>query len=208
MAWNLSAARHCNACGRPLGGEGSHGGSRTDLRCPRCDAALSARRYGDVDTDECDACGGLFVEAMTMERVVSSKDAPSNLRLALPERPFRHEQVVRYVRCPSCRTTMNRRTFGRISGIIVDVCRQHGVWFDAGELSAVLAFVEAGGLARARARELDELAEAARAAKAEQVRAAAAPRLVAPPERRRAENVIAALHALPDVVDALIAIWD
>jgi hypothetical protein len=45
---------------------------------------------------------------------------------------------------------MNRKNFGDSSGIIVDVCSLHGCWFDAGELPAVLKFVEEGGLARAR----------------------------------------------------------
>jgi Zn-finger nucleic acid-binding protein len=45
---------------------------------------------------------------------------------------------------------MQRRNFGKTSGVIVDVCAQHGTWFDPGELSRVLAFVEAGGLAEAR----------------------------------------------------------
>jgi Zn-finger nucleic acid-binding protein len=62
---------------------------------------------------------------------------------------------------------MNRQAFGRISGVVVDVCREHGVWFDPGELGEVLAFVERGGLTRAREREAQELAEAARALRTE-----------------------------------------
>ena len=33
---------------------------------------------------------------------------------------------------------MNRQNFGRRSGVIIDVCKGHGVWFEPGELSAVL----------------------------------------------------------------------
>ncbi len=33
---------------------------------------------------------------------------------------------------------------------MVDVCRDHGVWFEAGELKLVLEFVESGGLSEAR----------------------------------------------------------
>jgi Zn-finger nucleic acid-binding protein len=46
---------------------------------------------------------------------------------------------------------MNRRNFGGTSGVIVDVCARHGLWFDRGELPRVLAFVERGGLERERA---------------------------------------------------------
>ncbi len=52
---------------------------------------------------------------------------------------------------------MNRKNFGASSGVIVDVCAKHGTWFDAGELPRVLAFVESGGLARARSRHAEEV---------------------------------------------------
>ncbi len=41
---------------------------------------------------------------------------------------------------------MSRMNFGTRSGIILDVCRTHGTWFDRGELEAVLSFVREGGL--------------------------------------------------------------
>lgn len=44
---------------------------------------------------------------------------------------------------------MNRKNFGGASGVIVDVCPLHGMWFEVGELESVLSFVRQGGLARA-----------------------------------------------------------
>ena len=46
---------------------------------------------------------------------------------------------------------MNRRNFGDRSGVILDLCSPHGVWFDADELARVLDWVRAGGLRAARA---------------------------------------------------------
>jgi Zn-finger nucleic acid-binding protein len=43
---------------------------------------------------------------------------------------------------------MARVNFGKHSGIVVDVCRWHGTWFDAGELDAAMEFVHAGGVPR------------------------------------------------------------
>jgi Zn-finger nucleic acid-binding protein len=105
-----------------------------------------------------------------MDRIVASHDRSPGLRLALPRRPYQHETAVRYIQCPTCKRTMNRRAFGRVSGVIVDVCRDHGVWFDAGELSEVLAFLERGGLELARERERQEAAELARSVRAEHLR--------------------------------------
>ena len=59
-----------------------------------------------------------------------------------------------YLKCPTCQAVMNRCNFGRISGIVIDVCRGHGIWFDAGEISAVLRFVTSGGLNNPRAHQM------------------------------------------------------
>ncbi len=170
-AWNLSEAVHCQACGRPLTGADGGAGEETDRNCPRCTGSLMARRYGDLDVEECDGCGGLMVAQPVMDRMVANKDAPTNVRVALPERPYVWEANVSYIRCPVCQDMMNRRAFGQISGVVVDVCRDHGVWFDPGELAQVLKFVESGGLAKARQRETEALAEARRGARSDQMRA-------------------------------------
>ena len=61
-----------------------------------------------------------------------------------------------YIPCPECAVLMNRKNFGGTSGVVVDVCKKHGTWFDEGELPRVIAFVAGGGLERARAREAAE----------------------------------------------------
>ncbi|HEX2882470.1 MAG TPA: hypothetical protein VHO25_23275, partial [Polyangiaceae bacterium] len=45
-----------------------------------------------------------------------------------------------------CNELMNRHNFGKLSGVIVDVCVHHGVWFDDGELAQVLSFCSSGQL--------------------------------------------------------------
>jgi hypothetical protein len=45
---------------------------------------------------------------------------------------------------------MVRRNFGRTSGVIVDLCGSHGVWFDAQELAHVLRWIRSGNLEAAR----------------------------------------------------------
>jgi Zn-finger nucleic acid-binding protein len=75
---------------------------------------------------------------------------------------------------------MNRKNFAGKSGIIVDICREHGTWFDRGELPQLLAFAASGGTARARQQQIDEEARSRR--EAEIAREAA----------RRASAVVAA----------------
>jgi Zn-finger nucleic acid-binding protein len=57
---------------------------------------------------------------------------------------------------------MTPTQFSRRSGVIVDVCRQHGVWFDRDELQRIIEFIRSGGLQRARQMEKEELARTRR----------------------------------------------
>jgi hypothetical protein len=45
-----------------------------------------------------------------------------------------------------------------MSGVIIDVCKNHGVWFERDELRGVLQFVGNGGLDRMRATEAERKA--------------------------------------------------
>jgi hypothetical protein len=54
---------------------------------------------------------------------------------------------------------MHRMNFAKCSGVIVDVCRPHGVWFDMNELHRIVQFIKAGGLDRSRANEKAAIAE-------------------------------------------------
>jgi hypothetical protein len=47
--------------------------------------------------------------------------------------------------------------FGRVSGTIIDVCKGHGAFFDAGELHAVVNFVQNGGYDRMRAQQIQDM---------------------------------------------------
>jgi len=171
LAWNLASAAHCQACGRVLASSTESAGIAPSYQCPRCGSHLHAREYGNLSVEECDKCGGLLLAPTTMDRLVAARDMPISLRLALPKRELKRETAVRYIACPTCGKSMNRQAFGRISGVVVDVCKNHGVWFDAGELGEVIRFVEQGGLERERERELAELAERERRVRAVEMRA-------------------------------------
>lgn len=124
------------------------------LACPRCTHAMVGRRSGDVVVHECPDCEGVFLDENAIGLVV---DDPSHTRgqALLDSLPRRTHEVLpgnrkMYVKCPTCGTSMNRKLFASKSGVVVDVCRSHGTFFDAGELPAIIDFVMAGGLAKSR----------------------------------------------------------
>jgi Zn-finger nucleic acid-binding protein len=91
---------------------------------------------------------------------------------------------------------MNRVNFARCSGVVVDVCKPHGTWFDADELQRILAFVAGGGIDRARAREKEELEAERRKLREAQREAAAASRGIASEVPARATLVVEAAGEL------------
>ena len=52
---------------------------------------------------------------------------------------------------------MNRFNFADCSGVILDACKPHGIWFDAEELRRIVAFIRGGGMDVARAKERRKL---------------------------------------------------
>jgi Zn-finger nucleic acid-binding protein len=66
-----------------------------------------------------------------------------------------------YLPCPVCHVVMNRRLFATGTGVIIDVCRTHGTFFEAGELPLIIDFVMNGGLDRAQKKDFERMREAA-----------------------------------------------
>ena len=189
LARVFAGHQHCPGCGADLE-LAATGTARPDLPCPRCDTPMRARLVGDVVSespgsagarsnaercgvviDECGTCLGLFLDHVAIRRVIEDR-AQARAEALLGALP-RHEikaQVApgqrMYVKCPSCRTVMNRKLFATGAGVIVDVCRAHGTFFDAGELPAVIEFVRKGGLAEAERRDLARERDQLRAASA------------------------------------------
>jgi Zn-finger nucleic acid-binding protein len=145
---NVPEAMHCSGCGRKLGLEPL--GKPDDLKCPDCQRPFEAFCGGPGLLHDCPKCGGQFVEHALVRELIERHETYGSVAPRHPERSNPLQRPVRYVRCPACDAMMNRKNFAGSSGVVVDECRRHGLWFEPGELPRVLAFVESGGLARAR----------------------------------------------------------
>jgi Zn-finger nucleic acid-binding protein len=155
-----AAAERCSRCGALL--------PRKEIaappsgRCPDCRLDLVARAFGAVGYSECPRCGGLHLGAAAFDAATHDADTRAKVRLEKP--PVIRETgsplpPVRYRRCPACEGLMNRVNYAGGSGIIVDRCRDHGVWFDRGELTGIVDFLENGGWKRVQERERERLRE-------------------------------------------------
>lgn len=121
--------------------------------CPEDGAELVPAPSPYDEVGICPQCEGCFVPKALFAAIEASPDQVEDL--ALPPAPVAKDPV-RYRRCPQCAETMARRNYARVSGIIVDQCRTHGTWFDAGELHAVVRFIRSGGGERKAAFEARE----------------------------------------------------
>ena len=87
---------------------------------------------------ECERCLGLWVEVPAFEKICADREQQAAVLGAAspaPTKPIRGVNKVRYVPCPECEQLMNRINFARCSGVVVDICKGHGTWFDREELS-------------------------------------------------------------------------
>ena len=124
----------------------------SERTCPRCAVNLKTidlNISGRFLIESCDQCMGLFfdpneLEAL-LEATVTNVFSIDRRQLDSINALKKNDYGVSYIKCPVCSTIMNRVNFGVKSGVIVDRCREHGVWLDGGELRHLFEWMKAGG---------------------------------------------------------------
>ena len=124
-------------------------GFRAKIKCPKCNLEMKVIKVNGSEIDECPGCAGIWVdyfeekEALKMEPAVFTIDELHRLRKIY--KPLGRLEKVRYFKCPHCHNLMWRKNYMKHSGIIVDKCRDHGTFFDKGELEKAIEFIKKGG---------------------------------------------------------------
>ena len=153
-------SKHCPRCGAAAGQR-----AEADLpprKCPRCTIEMHSVTLGATTIRECERCLGLWVDVPSFEKICADREqqaAALGAASPAPTKLVQDADPVRYVPCPECKQLMNRINFARCSGVVVDICKGHGTWFDREELSRIVEFIRGGGLDAARAREKAALEE-------------------------------------------------
>lgn len=119
--------------------------------CPECKTQLQTIELQKLlQIERCQSCYGLFFDPGEIETLLDVSVAPVfsiNLDLITNINQDRYsiDRSIKYQACPVCQVLMNRVSFGYRSGVVVDKCRQHGVWLGGGEISHLLEWKRAGG---------------------------------------------------------------
>lgn len=115
------------------------------MNCPRCRTPLNPQQAQRLTMHCCYSCGGLFLDGAASRRVVEAVD-PSAMATAQQvsqgaQRPVATDAVAP---CPVCARALERMPIPAAS-VTVDVCSEHGVWFDRDELQRVVQAVAPQG---------------------------------------------------------------
>ena len=174
----------CSSCSAPLPANDcrcSYCGTRNDMdfaavdrytvarepsrrMCPDCEIPLQTVRVdtgaGVFAIERCERCYGLFFDVGEVQAFLDASVAPAfavNLReIALINQERGAVRPVRYIKCPECGTLMNRVNYGTRSGVVVDQCKDHGMWLDNGELVHLMEWKKAGGQLQAQKEKVEE----------------------------------------------------
>ena len=138
----------CLYCGGAMAVE-----ARTHLNCPRCNAPMRRDTVEGIELDLCAGCGGTWYDRDELEQRLTATDPPPTDAPGLrSDGEFRRKadtMDTSYLPCPICAKPMTRKNWGRLSGVIVDVCGPHGLFLDGGEFERIRDFEGSGTKDRA-----------------------------------------------------------
>ncbi len=107
------------------------------MDCPVCASAMIVLELDEVEVDYCPDCAGIWLDAGELELLLG--DAGQARAVLESFAVAETDEIPR--KCPICRKKMEKVRVGAADGRreLLDRCKkEHGLWFDRGELQAVL----------------------------------------------------------------------
>lgn len=120
--------------------------------CPHCEIALQTidlKVNGHLYIERCNECFGLFFDPdeidILLNSTVSNTETVNFKHIQAINQDRFQAKKVKYIKCPICQMMMSRVNFGHRSGVVIDQCREHGIWLDNGEITHLMEWKKAGG---------------------------------------------------------------
>ena len=135
---------------------------KSQRTCPDCMIYLDSVDIGKNTrfiVEQCERCYGLFFDSYELgnliEQSVSQSYFVDHHKLhSLLQHPLHKDKII-YRKCPVCSKIMHRKNYLGRSGVVTDVCVEHGIWLDAGELKQIQEWTALGGKVNAVKHDLD-----------------------------------------------------
>jgi Zn-finger nucleic acid-binding protein len=105
-------------------------------------AQIQVPPAGTITLHGCGGCGGLWLDNASTSQVVARIN-PQVVSLAQSASKSAQQRVDldTSIRCPECGKPL-RRIPGGDPSLLIDICEEHGTWFDRDELQQVAALAE------------------------------------------------------------------
>lgn len=108
------------------------------MNCPACKHSMVILELNQVEIDYCSDCKGIWLDNGELELIFSNANQKEISKSFIVKKDI--DEAKR--RCPICKKKMDKIEFEN-TGIILDRCsNNHGLWFDSGELKALLKSAE------------------------------------------------------------------
>ncbi len=118
------------------------------MKCPVDKVDMIVVEHEKIEIDHCLKCAGVWLDTGELELLVTTLKADGAPAQAAMLNPHEVNSKEGKRKCPVCGQKMHKSRLGESSAVLVDSCpRNHGLWFDAGELQQVLGQMEAPGTA-------------------------------------------------------------
>jgi len=106
------------------------------MHCPACQEPMVVLELESVEVDYCLACHGVWLDAGELELLFGAREMTAGFLQGGDSAKAQGEKARR---CPICNRKMDKAATQGPESVTYDLCpRGDGVWFDKGELAAVL----------------------------------------------------------------------
>jgi Zn-finger nucleic acid-binding protein len=104
--------------------------------CPVCQEPMVVLELDKIEIDHCINCGGIWLDEGELELLLETEEERNRLKDLFKEARSVKEKSYP---CPRCGKRMNKVFVGEERKVIIDKCKKnHGLWFDQGELQKVV----------------------------------------------------------------------
>jgi Zn-finger nucleic acid-binding protein len=116
------------------------------MLCPACKRDMIVIEYKKIELDYCANCRGVWFDAGELELILEQANLkPDGVAgksiITLTEADTGEKKR----RCPICRKNMRKEFIGGEPPILIDACPAgQGLWFDGGEVTALLSHLSRG----------------------------------------------------------------
>jgi Zn-finger nucleic acid-binding protein len=105
--------------------------SESEKGCPECERNFQILKLDNTEIDHCTFCNSLWFDTQELANLVdNSKDLPTD-GLRLRSRDSKYN-------CPVCQAQMEEHVFSEGSNLLVDLCKEHGLYLENGEFERAI----------------------------------------------------------------------